>query len=76
MTLILNSHKICGHDMNNELGSTNQVNANTNVMLLQTFCMQFATLLHLRNAKLLRVKKMLFGLFFVALVFKSRYCYT
>lgn len=23
--------------MNNELGSTNQVNANTNVMLLQTF---------------------------------------
>lgn len=67
MTLILNSHKISGNDMNNELGSINQVNANTNVMLLQTFCMQFATLLHFINAKHLSVKKMLLGLFLCSL---------
>lgn len=62
--------------MNNELGSTNQVNASTNVMLLQTFDMQFATLLRLINAKHLSVKKMLLGLFFVALIFNSRFCCT
>lgn len=76
MTLILNIHKRSGNDMNNELGSTNQVNANTNVMLLQTLCMQFVTLLHLINAKHLSVKKMLLGLFFVVLIFNGRYDYT
>lgn len=55
MTLILNTQKINGTDLNNELGSTNQANANTNVMLLQTFCMQLSTTLALIHAKHLSV---------------------
>lgn len=53
--------------MNNELGSKNQENANTNVRLLQTSLMQFSVHLHLINAKHLSVQKMLLGLLFCSL---------
>lgn len=58
--------------MNNEMDSTNQVNANTNVILLQT--VWSLSLPHLTNTKHLRLKNVM-GTISLALIFNNRYYY-